>query len=148
MESKIGKIYIGDPCYVLDKPIYNDIWGNKDFFKDGEIKIPKGTTISEETKEVIKYDCVMTVASTGGDFTFELFSGDSKICDIDVESGSIGIIPVEICNPKKLQKYSSNIINASNAILDKYYTKDSLIEFKIKADKEYNIRMEMEDEDE
>lgn len=78
--SKLGRIYLGDPCYIMEDYFYNNVWGKKFNFQDGEF-----TFDSEKN--------TMAVFGTGGD---GCFSG------IPVDSGAIALVPEEFWDHSNL----------------------------------------------
>ena len=79
IESKSGKFYIGDPCYVLSDDIYFDIWEKKYNFEDGVIEVPdKGAFVVHGTAY--------------GDGEYNDQYGNSY----GVDSGTLAIIPIEL----------------------------------------------------
>ncbi len=77
---KAGKYYIGDPCYVID-----DNW--EGFLDVGQARK------SEENETFIfgGYECFFA-STSDGDGTFK----DNLGNEYDVDSGTIGIIPIEL----------------------------------------------------
>ena len=82
--------YICDPCYILPDEIYDDIWGAKHNYKDGEIHV--GDTNFAVVGTRIGDGCF--------DVNYNTKSGFVEVLDsIWVNSGTIAIIPVELCDP-------------------------------------------------
>lgn len=72
--------YIGDVCYVLDKYLYHEVWGNEHHFEDGSITDPK-TGLQ------------FAVSDTAyGDGCYEDNYGNYY----PVDAGCIGLIPLEL----------------------------------------------------
>jgi hypothetical protein len=72
--------YIGDICYVLNREIYDKVWGSAEY-ADGKYIVP-GTS-----REFI-------VARTAwGDGFYE----DGDGCEYPVDAGNIGLVPLELC---------------------------------------------------
>lgn len=89
INSKKG-FYICDPCYVLSDEIYYDIWGGQHNYKDGEI--PVGDTNFAVVGTRIGDGCYEANYNTKSGFVEVLNS-------VGVDSGTIAILPVEICKP-------------------------------------------------
>lgn len=77
--SKMGKIYIGDPCYALNNSDY-DKWGEINGFNDGVIEI-------DEFKFAV-------YSTEFGDGVYE----GSDSFKYPVDSGTIAAIPFELVN--------------------------------------------------
>ena len=89
INSKKG-FYICDPCYVLKEDDYDNIWGGQYNYEDGEI--PVGDTNFAVVGTGIGDGCF--------DANYNTKSGFVEVLDsIWVDSGTIAIIPVEICDP-------------------------------------------------
>lgn len=110
IKSEINKFYIGDPCYVLGDKIYFDIWSKKFNFNDGYIEVKKNSGFE------VHGTCY-------GDGEYKDEQGNKY----PVDSGSLAVIPLEICSkPKGLNK--GRVVNSSNASLD---YKDGLFTIKL-----------------
>jgi hypothetical protein len=85
-----GKYYIGDVCYALDDNVYQNQWGKT-------YNYSKGTF-------VINYKGVqnaMTVSHTA--FGDGLYVDDISKFEYSVDSGTIGIVPFNLCCPKNIK---------------------------------------------
>jgi hypothetical protein len=84
-----GEYYIGDICYALSDDVYQKQWGDK-------FKYARGT-------HVITYkgvtDFVSVNSTTYGD---GIYTDTSNGLDFEVDSGTIGIVPISLCNPKNI----------------------------------------------
>ncbi len=81
MTFKAGTYYIGDPCYVLSEKDWDKILGN-----DGH--------------STIKGKDVFFAGTAYGDGTYE----DQNKNEYPVDTGCIGIFPVEVCLKTKLKE--------------------------------------------
>lgn len=77
VRSNLG-FYIGDPCYVLNDEEYQQNWGNRNGFRDGEIQTDKGVWFVHDT--------------AFGDGEYH----DQNGIDYGVDSGTLAVIPMEI----------------------------------------------------
>lgn len=83
LESKVG-FYVGDICYELPQKDYDEVWGEKYDYEEGEYEIR---------------DSKFAVGRTAyGDGRYEDESGHYY----DVDAGVIGIIPYELCEDKDI----------------------------------------------
>lgn len=89
-----SKFYVGDPCYALKDDIYDDVWGAMFNYQDGEIKIPGTEMAFAVVGTVIGDGCY-----PGNRFTDRTLQ---ECYGFGVDSGTIAIIPVELCDQKKL----------------------------------------------
>ncbi len=98
------KLYIGDPCYIVDTDFYDNVWGKKHNYKDGNI------------------ENVMGVIGTGvGDgcfdsnihFNFPVDSGTLSIVDGSSEHAQIsfakGVYTINGSGKATIYKNSKNI---------------------------------------
>ncbi len=85
-----GKYYIGDICYALDDNVYHNQWGETYSFAAGTY--------------IISYNGIqnaMTVAHTKyGD---GMYVDDINKLEFNVDSGTIGIVPFNLCNPSEIK---------------------------------------------
>lgn len=110
IKSEINKFYIGDPCYVLGDKIYFDIWSKKFNFNDGYIEVKKNSGFEVH-------------GTYYGDGEYKDEQGNKY----PVDSGSLAVIPLEICSKSKgLNK--GRVVSSSNASLD---YKDGLFTIKL-----------------
>lgn len=113
IKSEINKFYIGDPCYVLGDQIYFDIWDKKFHFNDGYIEVKKNLGFE-----------VHGTCYGDGEYT------DEQGNKYPVDSGTLAVIPVEICGkPERLNM--GRVVSSTSASLE---YKDGL--FTIKLDNE------------
>ena len=100
IESKVGKFYIGDPCYVLDDNIYFDIWDKKFNFEDGRVDCNDGLSF-------------LVHGTAYGDG--EYYDENGNVYGVD--SGTIAIIPIELVGKTSgLQK--GNVFSGDKAGMD------------------------------
>lgn len=97
--------YVGDPCFAMKKDIYDDVWGKLYKFQDGCF-CHDGVLVAIHST---KYG--------GGEYK----SSPNEFI-FYVDSGSIGIIPLELCDEEKLkkvkeQKYGMIFENTTSARL-------------------------------
>lgn len=83
IESEEG-FYIGDPCYVLNRDVYDVEWGENNKFRDGEIKTSIGTFIVHGT------NC--------GDGEYDVKG--TRNGRVGVDSGTIAVIPMSMVEDK------------------------------------------------
>ena len=85
-----GKYYIGDICYALNTKVYHRQWGRTH-------KYDKGTFM-------VNYNGILYTFSVNytrfGDGTFNDNVNNLKFT---VDSGTIGIIPLNLCDPKNVK---------------------------------------------
>ena len=80
IKSKLGRFYVGDPCYVLSDEDYHDIWGDANNFDDGQIQL-------DEEKAFIVH------GTAYGDGCYEDQFGNAY----GVDSGTLAVVPLESC---------------------------------------------------
>lgn len=81
ISSKQGLIYVGDPCYIMNKDFYNE-WINKYEAEDGKFEIN---------------NCHFAVFGTKhGDGIYYAKGPIKKYGDIPVDSGTIASVPYEL----------------------------------------------------
>ena len=90
IDSKTS-FYLGDICYALKDEIYDDVWGKQYKYADGSFDV-------QDTG--LKFAVVGTAF---GDGEYDSKSGFSY----PVDAGVIGIVPVELCDEKKLERVRS-----------------------------------------
>lgn len=115
--SKVGKIYIGDPCYAMREDVYYDVWGKdtpeRAGFQDGEM------------------ECEGVTFAIGG-----TAHGDGEYLGSDgtrfgVDAGVIGAVPFELVDEAKLAGYKTPpglIVNENEVVLE--YSDEGMYEFK------------------
>lgn len=77
-----GEYYIGDLCYAMDDEVYDDIWGKKYDYKDGQYSRKDGS------------GCFAVHGTEWGDGEFEDDDGDTYL----VDAGIIGVASKSICS--------------------------------------------------
>ena len=83
-----GKYYIGDICYALSDAVYQDQWGKR-------LSYETGTHTFKHNNE----QGIISVNSTAyGDGAYT--DGEREFL---VDSGTIGIIPFNLCDQKKIK---------------------------------------------
>lgn len=82
--SPSGKIYIGDPCYVMKRDLYDKLFDKMNW------NVPGGCSIETEVLPGV-FACAGTTKH--GDGWYETGS---------VDSGTIGAVPIEACDQDKL----------------------------------------------
>lgn len=75
VEMETDKVFVGDPCYAMDKDVYHDIWGDVLDYADGPI-----------SKDDINYAVVAHTRWGDGTYT-----DDYTGATFDVDSGTLGI---------------------------------------------------------
>jgi hypothetical protein len=89
--------YIGDPCYALSDEMYRDVWGLENNFKNGIIETEKGSFIAQST--------------IYGDGRYS-----SSVGNLEVESGTIAVIPLNLVDMEKVAKYGDDFKNFAATI--------------------------------
>jgi hypothetical protein len=101
-----GKYYVGDICYALSSTVYELIWGDEHNYEEGTYE----ATYKNNTN-------TFTVAHTK--FGDGVYLDDIKNLEFNVDAGNIGIVPLELCNPKNIKNNSiqgGHIIESSTEI--------------------------------
>jgi len=86
-----GSYYIGDVCYAFDKEVYEKQWQDKYKFARGTLDITNNNITSK-----------FSVNSTA--FGDGLYMDDVNGLQFPVDSGTIGIIPLELCSKSMFAK--------------------------------------------
>lgn len=84
-----GEYYIGDICYALSDEVYQKQWGDK-------YKYACGT--HEMTHDGLR-NVLSVNHTTYGDGTY---TDTSNNIDFEVDSGTIGIVPITLCDPQNI----------------------------------------------
>lgn len=84
-----GKYYIGDICYALSEDVYDKQWGDKFNYACGT---------HEMTSQGVS-DVVSVNYTTYGD---GVYTDTFNNIDFEVDSGTIGIVPIALCDPNKV----------------------------------------------
>jgi len=93
-----GKYYLGDPSHVLPSSIYNGIWGNLYYFKNGKYDI---------------YDTDFVVHNTHyGDNIYK----DTKNRSYTVNTGVISLVDIKLIENINEIKNNGHIFNFTNKI--------------------------------
>lgn len=102
--------YVGDICYVLQNNIYNDIWAEIGFPESlaGIPVLPGKEVDGVETTETFNF----AVKSTGGDGVFF----DNEGYEYSVDAGVIGVVPLELCYQKGLNKGLGRILDIAGNV--------------------------------
>lgn len=85
-----GEYYIGDICYALSDDVYQNQWGDK-------FKYARGT--HEITYKGVN-DFLSVNSTTYGD---GIYTDTSNSLDFEVDSGTIGIVNISLCDPKSIK---------------------------------------------
>jgi hypothetical protein len=98
-----GKYYIGDICYVLSSDVYDKQWGDKYDYSCGTFELSfNGVTAQVSAYRTTYGDGLYTDAATGKMFP--------------VDSGTIGIVPLELCKETKMSRKNLNIIDSTTPV--------------------------------
>jgi hypothetical protein len=85
-----GKYYIGDICYALSSTVYELQWGEKHKYATGTFEATyKGVS-----------DTFSVNSTCWGDGLYVDDVNDLEFC---VDSGTIGIVPINLCNQKNIK---------------------------------------------
>lgn len=85
-----GKYYIGDICYALSSTVYELVWGDEHNYKPGTYSATyKGHRGEFSVAHTAYGDGLYVDPRSGLDYT--------------VDSGSIGIVPYNLCSPKNIK---------------------------------------------
>lgn len=85
-----GKYYIGDICYALDDDVYHTQWGQKYNFTVGTHVMSSNGVQDAITMNYTAY----------GD---GMYVDDISKLGFNVDSGTIGIVPYNMCCPKNIK---------------------------------------------
>lgn len=106
--SKVGKIFIGDICYALNKDIYNKVWGEENDYEDG--------TYEAVNKSNEKFSFAV-YGTKYGDGTYD--GSDGKKYSVD--AGVLGMVPIELwednLDENELNELGT-VINTEKVLLD------------------------------
>ena len=113
--SKAGKIYIGDPCYVMKDAVYHGVWGDQHNFDNGEFD-----------HDGVKFAIGGTAYGDGN------YSG-SNGTSFPVDAGVIGAVPSELLDEEKVAEYNERtfpgiMVDADEVILE--YDDEGRFDFK------------------
>lgn len=102
--SKAGKIYIGDPCYVMKDAVYHGVWGDQYNFDDGE------------------FDHNGVKFAIGGTAYGDGYYSGSDGTSFPVDAGVIGAVPSELLDEEKVAGYNERtfpgiMVDAEEVIL-------------------------------
>lgn len=101
-----GRYYIGDICYALDDDVYQKQWGDKYNWAIGTHEITSNGLQGQFTVNYTAYgDGVYSDASNGNSYT--------------VDSGTIGIVPFDLCSKFKVKHCNlagGHIINSHSPV--------------------------------
>lgn len=86
-----GKYYIGDICYALSSTVYELQWGDIHKYNPGTFEIKYKGNVGKFSVNHTKY----------GD---GVYLDTSKGLEFIVDAGVIGIVPLDLCNPKNINK--------------------------------------------
>lgn len=86
VKSAMGKIYVGDPCYVMSEEAYNLLL--EELYKDD----------SRETYTINGHE-IFNFSTEYGNGTYKATNG---MC-FSVNSGMLAAIPMELCDPERLK---------------------------------------------
>jgi hypothetical protein len=85
-----GKYYIGDICYALSSTVYELQWGQKHNYAIG-------------THEVTYKDITNTFTVNSTKWGDGLYLDELSSMDFIVDSGTIGIVPINLCSSKNIK---------------------------------------------
>lgn len=85
-----GKYYIGDICYALDSKTYHQQWGKLYHYDKGTFQV--------QYKNIVK-----TFSVNHTKFGDGVFMDTANQLRFLVDSGTIGIIPIDLCDTKKIE---------------------------------------------
>ena len=105
-----GQYYVGDICYALSSTVYELIWGDEHKYEEGTFEATYKDTTNSFTVGYTKF----------GD---GVYVDNIKDLEFIVDAGNIGIVPLELCNPKNIK---NNCIQGGHII-------DSLTEVEFSA---------------
>lgn len=112
-----GKYYIGDICYALSEDVYDKQWGEKFNYASGT---------HEMTYQGVS-DVVSVNHTTYGD---GVYTDTFNNIDFEVDSGTIGIVPIALCDTNKVDNdkiKGGHVIKSISPI--NFTSKDGIFEF-------------------
>jgi hypothetical protein len=93
VSSAIGKIFVGDVYFALDPRVYDGVWGDLYGYKDGEWKDPDSGFLFA-MKSTVEGDGIFL---------------DSNGKSYEVESGTLGVVPVELWKGEVDEEYLDQV---------------------------------------
>lgn len=98
--SVIGKFVISDPCYVLPDDIYYDVWENVYNFEIATIEVDESSFAVIQVPE------------------FNIDPADTMNNKrYTVDSGSFGVIPLELCDTEKVKSERCKVFRGNVATI-------------------------------
>ena len=131
--SAVG-FYIGDICYVLDDDVYYGVWGRK--VKDGDGWKDNGSPGFQEGPFVHDGLTVIVAHTAHGDGCYH---DATDTMDFPVDSGCIGIVPLELVMDLEKAANLGRITPGNRAIM---YTEDGEFHFYVYMDDPQHIRID------
>lgn len=108
VKSDLGKIYIGDICYALDRDYYTKVWGDEHGFENGKFAVTDVKNMNDD------YFHFAVHGTCYGDGTYD--GSDGKKYSVD--AGVLGLVPQELWESKDDPDRFYEFINCLGTVVE------------------------------